>query len=237
MSTLAEYEKSIRALAFAKETSSIDAMGSEVSSLYRRFVRGGCARAIKRAIPVTMAVMGEEKVDELLAHFFENAPPQTKLYRAIPMDFSAHIGEREDLELALRELIHFEILELEVLYAEDADDDEYTKIFDEKLAAYMHPSARLCAYQHPVHVLKKDAKTLPKPSPRFLVAYRSSEKFVWLRIEQEVAVLIGLCAQMPIHAALDALCKNDQKLRAFCASQLSNLASRGVIHGFYKVTE
>jgi len=120
----------------------------EVSSLYRRFVRGGCARAIKRAIPVTMAVMGESKVDELLAQFFEKAPPKTKLYRSLPMDFSAHIQTREDLELALRELIHFEILELEVLYAENADDDHYTKVYDTTIFGRLPLSRKVCLAAH-----------------------------------------------------------------------------------------
>jgi len=232
MNELKEYEIAVRNLSFGRTQAPL--FDDKSDALYRRFVRGGIRRALRRAMPIALSIEGDDTINAYINDFFDEAPPQTKVFRNLPLDFNAYIQKKTDICLPLKELIHFECIELEVLFAEEPDSDRYSFVPKDEYAIYTHPSARLCIYMHDIDRLKRSSKTYgeQRKTPCFVVAYRRQEGFAHKRISQKVAVLLSLSGEKTVGESLNEVTQDIDE-RRFLKSQLSSLCSTGIIHGFY----
>lgn len=253
---LEEIEGSVRALLFSREPPDVPGLDEEKQRLYRRLVRTTLSSVVKNAIPRAKALLGDEATDKLIASWLEQAPPTTRILRDVPEEFVTFCQSLEDPpHPALAELVHWEVLEIQVTHAPDAEGAALPSSLDEDAGVESHPSARLAAYLHPVHGLAKPSAagaTLewPRPSrePSFLVAYRSGERFHWVAVPKLVAqVLLHTGAGLTLGEAFTALEKELQEAQAgetegaalrkkldrgFVRSWLVNLQRRGALLGF-----
>lgn len=241
---LADLESTVRSLLFAREPSLLEGIEEERQLLYRRLVRTTMSTVVKNAIPRAQALLGDEATDRLIASWLERAPPTTRIFRNVPEGFVAFCQTLEDPpHPALAELVHWDVLEIEVTHAPDAEGPALPTSPHDDAGVESHPSARLAAYLHPVHgVAKKGAKEWPRPSrePTFLVAYRGGERFQWLTVPKVVAqVLLATGEGLPLGAAFamlqDAMLEEqsgDVVDRGFVRSWLVNLQRKGALLGF-----
>ncbi len=238
MADLPDLEGAVRALLFAKEPAPVPGLDDEIQRLYRRLVRTTLSNVVKNAVPRTKALLGEDALEALLARWLEEAPPTTRILRRVPEGFAAFCQSLADPpHPALAELVHWEVLEIEVTHAPDADGPARPTTPREDAFVESHPSARLAVYLHPVFGIAKGATAWPAPTkePSFLVAYRAGERFHWVAVPKLVAqVLLHTGEGVTLGDALRAIEQQAGEVvdRAFARSWLVNLQRRGALLGF-----
>lgn len=176
-------------------------MPAPALSIYRRLVRGNFYAAIQQALPITRHLLGRDELESLIGSFLDSSLDSTRVQiRALwqaPATFSAWMTENrcERFSPALAELIHFECVELEILYAPDAPSIETARPPSLASRIEADPSARLLAYRYPVHRISLKNKAFPKPSafPHFLIAWRSDEKMQIREVSAAVAKVLMYC--------------------------------------------
>jgi hypothetical protein len=236
-----ETEAGLRELLFAREPSLMDGVEEERQLLYRRLVRSSQTTAIKNAMPILVGIIGHDAVGELLTRYLDDHPPQTRLYRELPMEFRDWAMEQEDLgHPAITELINWEVTELEVLYAEDAEPGDMPRQPLPGSRVEFHPSARMFAFLHPVHTLKRGATAWPKPrtEPVFLLAHRTGENMHWVTLPTAAAKMLALAGEGAVVAAVFETLSaehGEEFDEHFARSWLVNLQHRGAILGFPEV--
>ena len=166
-------------------------------ALYRRLVRGNFRSAIRRALPVSERMLGRDALDSLIDTFLEAGPGQVRALWQVPAAFSSWCASHlpHNLPPALAELIHFESVELEILYAPDGEPAASTRPPVPHARIEADASARLLAYRFPVHRLAKNATDFPScsASPHFLIAWRVAEKMEWQEISAALAKVLMYC--------------------------------------------
>jgi hypothetical protein len=219
----------------------MDGVPEEIQLLYRRLVRTSVFGTIKNAMPIAAGLLGDEATDALIARYLDERPITTRFLRDVPMQFRDWLVEVEDLEHhpSLPELVHWEVTELEVLYAPDVDSARIALPRRPAPGATVefHPSARLFAFAHPVHALKKGAKAWPAQSetPTFVLAHRTGEQMRWVSLPVAAAKVLMLAGEGAVVAAvMDTLRAEHGALfdEGFARSWLVNLQLRGAIVGF-----
>lgn len=243
MAELDALEGSVRALLFAKEPPPVPGLDEEIQGLYRRLVRTTLSNVVTNAVPRTKALLGDEGFEALLARWLEEAPPTTRILRRVPEGFAAFCQSLANPpHPALAELVHWEVLEIEVTHAPDPEGPARPIAPSEDAYVESHPSARLAVYLHPVFGLAKDATAWPLPSkePSFLVAYRAAERFHWLAVPKLVAqVLLHTGEGITLGQAFAAIAEQSGEVvdRGFARSWLVNLQRRGALLGFPAATQ
>lgn len=211
----------------------------EAMSIYRRLVRGNFRAAIRKSLPICDRLLGQETLDSLIDSFLQDRPGQIRALWQVPAAFAAWIAAHPPVGLppALAELIHFECVELEILYA--ADGVPVPSPRPPQLAARIEadPSARLLAYRFPVHQMSQDTRDFPdmSPQPHFLLAWRVKEKMQSQEITALLAKVLMYCgSQSPISFGVEQLRNEgavdldpDAILRAF-----GGLQSKGALVDF-----
>lgn len=166
-------------------------------SVYRRLVRGNFHSAIRQALPISARLLGTESIESLIDAFLESRPGQIRALWQVPAAFSAwyEANPQPDLPNALTELIHFECVELEILYAPDSEPVRSPNPPTPAARIEADTSARLLAYRHPVHRMTSTTMDFPacSPSPHFLLAWRVDEKMERQEISVMTAKLLMHC--------------------------------------------
>ena len=160
-------EAQFRHMLLARERVPFEGMSERSQQVYRRQVRKALTRGVKRAIPIAGRLVGKEALDDLLARWLADSPPTTRLYWQLPLAFCAwFVTQPDPLHPSLPELIHWETIEVDVLLAEDpAPGLSLAESAEEGLRPVLHPSARLCIYQHPVHTMTTSSESWPEAMP------------------------------------------------------------------------
>jgi hypothetical protein len=231
-------EAQFATLLFAQEESLPFDADPARQRVYRRLVRGSLSGAIRRAMPHARRIAGESVIDAHIARFLAEQPIQTRLVRMIASEFAAFLEQHPaDAPRALVELVQWEALEIPVSLAADAAIVPGDPKDDARVE--MHPSARLAAYAHPVHLVTRDTGALPsaREQPTILLAWREGERFTWRTLSGGAAkVLVELASDLPIARALDAVdaksAPDDRLDRALVKSTLVELNRRGAIARF-----
>lgn len=251
---LTDVEKSWRDLVLATDARLLpnapeapDAPPVARQRLYRRLVRNNLFGIIRRAIPITRKLLGDEGTDALIALFLDEVGPKTRFVRHIALEWAEWLMARPELpHPAAGELAHWEVLEVDVALAPDWEGPAHPRTPDDSARIESHPSARLVAYRHPVHGLTKTSEAYPPPAgpddaPFILLAWRAQERFVWQRLEGGTAkVLVETAQGKRIAEALfsieASLVPGDSLDRGRVKADLVDLVRRGALVGFPRPT-
>ncbi len=195
----AALEESVRKMLLDQDVRLFEGMDERAQRLYRRQVRKSILGAVRRAIPVATHLTSAEHLNRILGVWLEQSPPQSRLYWQIAGEFAAWLGSAPDLSVphpAFAELIHWEVLEIDVINAPDLPASPVLgRDIDDRAAMILDPSARLAIYQHPVHTLDRRSDGWPAPLavPAFIVAWRnpSNERFKHLQVTPMLAQMVA----------------------------------------------
>ena len=237
---LLDAERSLRSLTLAHDEKLIEGVDAKRQRLYRRLVRGNLFGVVRRAIPITRKLLGEETVDAMIARFLDERGPSTRIVRQVAGEFAQWLMEQPELpHAATAELVHWEALEIDVGMAPDYDGPAHSRVPVDDARIETHPSARLAAYRHRVHAMTTQDGAYPDAStePFILLAWRLSERFWWQTLEGGVAKTLVECSDgKSIGAAFTAieasLSEGDAFDRARVKAQLVDLCRRGALVGF-----
>jgi hypothetical protein len=233
-------EQSLRDLTMAHDEKLFEGVEAKRQRLYRRLVRGNLFTSVRRAIPITRKILGEETVDAMIARFLDEVGPRTRLVRMVASEFASWLMTQPELpHAATGELVHWEALEIEVGMAAEYDGPSLSRVPTEDAKIETHPSARLAAYRHRVHAMTTSDAAYPEPEsePTILLAWRQSERFYWQTLEGSVAKTLVECSDGKTigdaFAAIEsALAADDAFDRARVKAQLVDLCRRGALAGF-----
>jgi hypothetical protein len=249
---LVDVERGWRDLLLGREARLLPDTEAARQRVYRRLVRANLAGAVRRAVPITRKLLGDEALDALVERYLDEVGPRTRLVRHVAMEWAEWLlalAAEPGAQLAhpaLGELAHWEVLEVDVSLAADADPPEasvemLTTPADEARIE-THPSARLAAYRHPVHTLTAADAAWPAPAgpadePFILLAWRAQERFVWRRLEGGTAKILVESAQgrtlgEGFAAVESALVAGDSLDRRRVKADLVDLCRRGALLGF-----
>lgn len=148
------------------------------SEIYENLLISNISGFINTCFPVAKSLHTQEQWQALCRAFFSEWRCTTPIFGRIPEEFVCFLNEyAQHSEVApwLPELIHYEWVELDV----DLDEAELPsqKDIDIHSSLFLNPTARLLAYQWPVHSVSKDA--LPTTEQQTcLVVYRDEEENV-----------------------------------------------------------
>lgn len=218
----------------------------ERQRVYRRLVRGNLFGTIRRAIPITRKILGEEAADALIARFLDEVGPKTRFVRQIATEWAEWLMTQPELpHPATAELAHWEVLEVDVALAPDWEGPAFPRTPDEDGRIESHPSARLVAYRHPVHLLNlRDTTSTSYPpvagpgdEPFILLAWRAQERFLWQRLSAGTAKVLVETAQgkrlgEAFFAIEASLVPGDSLDRRRVRADLVDLVRRGALVGF-----
>ncbi|HEY4221679.1 MAG TPA: putative DNA-binding domain-containing protein [Myxococcota bacterium] len=238
--SLVDVEKGLRALLLDRDEHLMEGPPPDRQRLYRRLVRSNLFSAVRRAIPITRKILGEDGADALIAQFLDEVGPKTRLVRNVAGEFAEWLMQKPDLpHPACGELAHWEVVEIDVGLAPDYDGPAYPRTPTPSSTIETHPSARLAAYRHRVHALTMAATAYPEAEsePTILLAWRSGERFFWQTLEGGVAKVLVECAQGSslsdaFASVTAALAEGDTFDSARVNAHLVDLCRRGALVGF-----
>jgi hypothetical protein len=237
---LLEAESALHDLTMSRDEKLFEGAEPKRQRLYRRLVRGNLFTAVKRAIPITRKILGEDAVDAMVARFLDEVGPRTRLVRMVASEFASWLMAQPELpHAATAELAHWEALEIEVGMAAEYDGPSASRIPADDARVETHPSARLAAYRHRVHAMTTSDTAYPdaESEPTILLAWRQSERFYWQTLEGSIAKTLVECAEGKtlgdaFHAIEANLAAGDVFDRARVKAQLVDLCRRGALVGF-----
>jgi len=120
------------------------------SEIYESLLFNNISGFVNKCFPVSKSIFGDEQWPELIRSFFRDWRCETPIFGQIPYEFVQYISDasiKEALPPWLPELLHYEWVELEV--------DLCDPVVETSLDLYVNPTAKLLAYQWPVHKISK----------------------------------------------------------------------------------
>lgn len=159
------------------DASGIDDLDQERLSVYRELFFNNVEGIIRRAFPVSIAILGEKLWTELAENFFAQHKSSIRSYPRLASEFLAYI---ESVELDsrypdfLKELLHYEWLELELDIAEgEMLQPGQGSVLD--IVPELSELARIQSYQFPVHMLSPENVSPDISQPTHLILYRDNQ--------------------------------------------------------------
>lgn len=141
---------------------------SRRSEIYEHLLFNNISGFIDNCFPVARSLFDDTEWLDIRRAFFSEWRCVTPIFSQIPYEFVRYISERpigERLPSFLPELLHYEWVELEV----DLDEAD---IYSASLSGLaINPSAKLLAYQWPVHQISKEFRP-SEVQQTCLVVYR-----------------------------------------------------------------
>ncbi len=190
MSSNPQLDDQLYRLLFGGEPGPVDGLDERAQRIYRRQVRRSLLGGVRLAIPIACSLVPEE-VERLLSRWLAEAPPTTRIYWQLPLEFAAWLRDVDGLSHpALADLVHWESVEVDVRNAPEAEAME-------RGGLALHPSARLGIYQYPVYRMDEATTEWPEPlaQPAFVLAYRRDETVYWRVIEPALAQTLARLAE------------------------------------------
>lgn len=135
-------------------------------SIYPELIYNNFSATIAQAFPVIRSIVSDKKWRALIEDFIKKHKCQTTFFYEIPQEFLQYLNNeyQEDKSLPfLKELAHFEWMELAVELMEDTMKDEKF----------------VCCYHYPVHKISPDyLPTKPSKTPYYFLIYRNEQNEV-----------------------------------------------------------
>ncbi len=232
---LESIEGGLRSLLYPPSAGYMRDVDKRAQDVYRRLVRGNIYKVVRMAVPILRDIIGDAAVDAEIEKWIASVPPQSKLLRMLPEEFSAWAVAQEDLaHPAMAELIHWETLEIGILHAPNDDENHPHAPHNDGYIAASN-SARLCTFAYPVHRMKKgDGWPSALPAPVIVLGFRRGERLDWVELPPSVGQTIVLVAQgQTLGAAFGVLEDAGHAIDpAFVRSWLVDLRARGALVGF-----
>lgn len=208
---------------------------------YRELVRQTLRGAVERAIPRSMARLGDT-FDVFFERFLAEQGPRTNYLRDVTRELLGFIdgSDRAGLPGYWLDLARHESLHIEVAAAPAATRGRPGAALDLEAGLGFSESVRLCQYDYAVHELPDDLadRTLPVREPTHILAYRDAEHDVrYLALSAFAATLLrGLLAGKSLGESLLGASREhgvplDEANLNATAALLANLSDRGVLTG------
>ncbi|WP_370979675.1 DUF2063 domain-containing protein [Agaribacterium sp. ZY112] len=212
-----------------------DGVPERQSRVYEELLFNNISGFIDNCFPVAKTLFSELDWVALQRQFFSLWRCHTPIFSQIPLEFVHFTHEHADDISAPHyfvELLHYEWMELEV----DLDEHPWPEELEDVLT--LNPSARLLAYQWPVHTASADNKDLAK-EPSFLAIWRTQKFNVsFSELNATTYMLLELLKEEPITLALliekvaQQLERNDiDALSAFAVPLLNEFIDAELIVG------
>ncbi len=187
-------EEDLRQHFLGREPSPIEGLSERGNFVYRRQIRNALKSGVLLAIPILVDKLGDDAVDELLERWMAEAPPTSRLYWKLPLEFAEWIQTLEELpHPAAAELVHFETIEVDVINApDDPTDRGEAHALAPKHCVVLSESARMGIYFHPVHPMR-EGSPWPERSvqPHFVMVYRRDERMRYEEVPAHHAQLLA----------------------------------------------
>lgn len=147
--------------------------------IYRELFYNNVESFIANTFPVLRRIIDDTAWHALIRDYFSHHQSHTPLFLEMPREFLAWLETERDHHAGdppfLRELAHYEWVELAVSIAEETLDNDRIDREGDLLAGVpvLSPLARHLAYSFPVHRIGPDFQPAgPGEHPTFLVVYR-----------------------------------------------------------------
>ena len=152
-------------------------MKDERLAVYRELFFNNVESIIRRAFPVAIRIIGEELWSELAVDYFARHHASIRSYPRLASEFLEYLSSCEldqRYPVFLRELMHYEWLELELDLAEGSmTEGEDSSVLD--IVPGLSPVVRLQTYSFPVHRISPDFITDTRDQDTHLLLYRDSD--------------------------------------------------------------
>ncbi len=215
-------------------------------NVYRDLVFANVESLLSGAYPVAKRVLGE-RWQSMVRAFLSEYRAQTPYFTRLADEFFQFVGQREDagdLPPFLRELLHHERLEIELLYRQVEDLHPPVVPFDQAPLA-LSPLAEVNHYRYPVQRIGPDFMPQRVPeSPTFILQYRNAHgRVVFMELSHLAYQLLWLISQHPGHCGEFWMKSIDEMLAGQTARQqredflsgglalLARLFDTGVLQG------
>lgn len=192
-----EVEEELKRWLLHRDPPAFEGLDERSRQVYRRLVRRSLGNGVRISLPVSRALLGEE-LNDLIAQWMEQAPPTTRLYWRLPLEFAEWVRAQQDLpHPATAELIHWEAIKLDVRNAEPAPSNlDVESEPRPNHRVILHPSARLGIYHYPVFRMTTESPwPTASETPQFVIAYRRDEIPRWQVLAPQTAQFLAHLAQ------------------------------------------
>ena len=190
-------------------------------AVYRELIFNNVSALLAGGFPILHSVSGERRWKGLIRDFLRDHRCHTPLFPQVAREFLDYLekarGERAEDPSFLRELAHYEWLEVELgLSEEEIPETTESAITDPLERAFrLSPLARLVGYRFPVHRIGEGfVPDAPGETPSWLLVYRDRRDEVgFLEANPVTARLIRLLAEPPESTARTLLQQIADELR------------------------
>lgn len=207
--------------------------------IYRDLFFNNVSGLMAQTFPVLHKILSQEKWQRTIRDFYAHYQCQTPLFTELPKEFLTWLSEHREAEADdpafMRELAHYEWVELALSLAPDPELAVDIHRYGDLLNAVpvMSPLAWTLSYQFPVHQISPEVQpTEPPENPSCLVVYRDREDSIGFIETNAVTVqLLSLLANN-LEARLSG-----QELLAKLAEQLPQFPAETIQQGGLQILE
>ena len=213
------------------------------SQIYEDLLFNNISGFINSCFPVTHSLFQKAQWQDIRRAFFEQWRCSTPIFSQIPYEFVRFISERpigESLPPWLSELLHYEWIELEV----DLDQTSFDINVISQPGMRLNPTARLLAYQWPVHTISVDYQP-DDPKQSCLVVYRDHNlKVRFSEVSPTTLLLLQFIQEWPYKVSVEEELKalihsfaehakhpDPSALFQFAVQLLSDLKDKNIVAG------
>lgn len=181
-------------------------------AIYRELFYNNVEGFLSNSFPVLRRLFRDENWHRMVRDFYSRHPCHSPLFLEIPHEFLSYLeqerGEQPDDPPFLRELAHYEWVELAVSVAESAPPegvDERGDLLDR--LPVVSPLAWPLSYRYPVHRIRPDFQPqAPGEQPTYLLVYRDADDEVgFLELNPVSARLFAMLQQGEVCSGRQAL--------------------------------
>lgn len=154
---LIDLQRRVAALCLGSEPSAAELAeigDPRIWGLYRRLVRGRLRDEHKRAFKRTLALVGREAFDAMVAHHLAVDPPRTRFFYGIPAELArsgvSYLRARSELPAHAADLLAYEAALWTVLDLPDLVEGDVAEVAFDRVPVLV-PALRLIALEHAVH--------------------------------------------------------------------------------------
>jgi hypothetical protein len=210
--------------------------------VYTEIVFNNLESSVAACFPVAKKVLGVRAWNKLIRGFFIQHQCHSPLFRQIPEEFLRYLEIAENLPPYLKNLAHYEWIELALAVADVSIDMDVVDVDADLLDGrpVFAPALALLSYDYPVQLISPRFKPeQPLTQPVNLLVFRNVEDDVrFIELNPVTARLLGMLQAEPItgRRALEKLAAemahpDPEAIVRFGLTILDNLKAEGVILG------
>ena len=173
-------------------------------AIYRKLFFNNLNKLLSTTFPVVKKILGDERWRGLIREFMRRHRARTPYFLELPaefVDFLAAASELPDDLPFLRELAHYEYVELALSVSPEVEDPAATDAGGDLVEGIPVRSAlcRVYAYDYPVHRISPDYRPAePLPEPVHIAVFRDDrDKVRFAELNPLMARLLEAAAENP----------------------------------------